>query len=66
MKLYVELVDGSKSEIKVSGDVQQEINRITRAEPPKWVEGADGSWIQTSHIVRLVIREDGEPLVASA
>ena len=61
MKLYAELVNGTRSEIKVSGEIEDQLRHIrgdAGGEAPRWIAGADGSWIQTSHVVRFFTAED--------
>jgi hypothetical protein len=66
VKLYAELVNGSKGEVLFAGDIAQEVQRIRGdlgQATPAWIEATDGSWIQTSHIVRIYVDEDTPPPV---
>jgi hypothetical protein len=66
MGLFAELANNTRVEIKVgSGGVDAEIRRIrgdSRGSARRWIEAADGSWIQAAQIVRLeVVEEEFRP-----
>jgi hypothetical protein len=63
MSLFAELANKTRVEIKVeSGTVDEEIRKIrgdAKGSAPRWLETADGSWIQVAQIVRLEVVEEG-------
>jgi hypothetical protein len=69
VKLYAELADGRKGELKITADdVDQQIRQILGDVPGaahRWIEAADGSWIQVSQIVRLLALEDAVPFAGA-